>query len=151
MRSRGFVNRVDAIVQKEDLPAAVELELDRALNERVVELGDVSADRQAIDRRRVDEADVAQAGESHVQSARYRRRGEREHVGVGFECFEFLFVLDAEAVLFVDDDEAQVIEAHVAREQAVGADDDVDLAFGKCGERGFLFFLRLEARDATRC
>jgi hypothetical protein len=35
-------------------------------------------------------------------------------------------VLDAEALLLVDDQQAQVLEADVAGEQAVGADDDVD-------------------------
>ena len=32
---------------------------------------------------------------------------------------------DAEALLFVDDEEPQILEVHVFLEQAVGADDDV--------------------------
>src|SRR5207245_1786583 len=39
-----------------------------------------------------------------------------------------LLVPDAEAVLLIDDDEAEVAEADVLLEQAVRADDDVDVA-----------------------
>jgi hypothetical protein len=35
-------------------------------------------------------------------------------------------VLDAEALLLVDDDEPEVLELRALRQQAVGADDDVD-------------------------
>jgi hypothetical protein len=37
-------------------------------------------------------------------------------------------VRDAEALLLVDDEQAEVLELDVLREQAVRADDDVDLA-----------------------
>ena len=39
-----------------------------------------------------------------------------------------LLLLDAEALLLVDDQQPEVLGAHVAREQAVRADQDVDLA-----------------------
>ena len=44
------------------------------------------------------------------------------------QLLDALLVRDAEALLFVDDEQAQVLEVHVLRQQAVGADDDVDLA-----------------------
>ena len=53
---------------------------------------------------------------------------ERQHVDAGAELLDLLLVADAEALLLVDHEQAQVLEVHVAREQAVGADDDVDLA-----------------------
>ena len=46
----------------------------------------------------------------------------------GAHLFEAFFVADAEALLFVDDEEAEVLELQVFREDAVGADEDVDLA-----------------------
>ena len=42
-----------------------------------------------------------------------------------------LLVGDAEALLLVDDEEAEVLERDVVAEQAVGADDDVDRAVGQ--------------------
>ena len=37
----------------------------------------------------------------------------------------------AEALFFVDDHQAEILEAHVVLQQAMRADDDVDLAFGE--------------------
>ena len=54
---------------------------------------------------------------------------------------------DAEALLLVDDQQAEVAELHVLREQAVRADDDVDLAGGEIFERRLLFRLGAEAAD----
>ena len=45
-------------------------------------------------------------------------------------------LLDAEAVLLVDDDQAEVGELHVLLEQGVGADHDAGLAAGRLRERG---------------
>ena len=42
-----------------------------------------------------------------------------------------LLVADAEMLLLVDDDEAEVLEAHGLAQDRVGADDDVDAAFGE--------------------
>ncbi len=46
-----------------------------------------------------------------------------------------LLVRDAEALLLVDDEQPEILELHVLRQQAVRADDDVDLAGGDAGER----------------
>ena len=54
---------------------------------------------------------------------------------------------DAEALLFVDDEQAEVAELHVLREQAMGADDDLDLARGEVVERDLLFGFRTEAAE----
>ncbi len=64
----------------------------------------------------------------HLQRARDRRRGQRQHVDLRAQLLEPLLVGDAEALLLVDDEQAEVLEAHVARQQPVRADDDVDLA-----------------------
>src|ERR1051326_9467440 len=49
-------------------------------------------------------------------------------------------------LLLVDDDEAELVELHVFREQRVRADDDVDLALGQFG----LGLLRLFGADKAR-
>ena len=51
-----------------------------------------------------------------------------EHVDAGAQPLHLLLVLDAEALLLVDDDQAEVLEPDVGVEQPVGADDDVDAA-----------------------
>ena len=64
------------------------------------------------------------------------------------ELLDALLVGDAEALLFVDDQEAEALEVHVLREQAVGADDDVDLAvLEPARATSSCSLLRLEARE----
>src|SRR5690349_20546738 len=54
---------------------------------------------------------------------------------------------DAEALLFVDDDETKILELHVLREDAVRADDHVDLARLDALDDFFLFLRRTKARE----
>ena len=103
--------------------------------DRVVEAADERADREPVGRRRRDDRELAQPGHRHVQRARDRRRGQRQHVDLRAQLLEPLLVGDAEALLLVDDQQAEVLEPHVARQQAVGADDDVELALGQRGHR----------------
>ena len=56
-------------------------------------------------------------------------------------------MLDAEALLLVDDDQSEVLRGDVAREQAVRADEDVDLAREEALERGLLLLVGAEARQ----
>ena len=52
-------------------------------------------------------------------------------VDVGAQRLQPLLVLDAEALLLVDDDEAEVVEHDVLRQEPVRPDDDVDGAVGQ--------------------
>ena len=125
---RRLVDRLDAVVEVERLAAARVLALERRLDQLLVVLADVRADRPAALGRRLDHRDVAQAGERHVQRARDRRRREREHVDLEPQLAQQLLLRDAEALLLVDDHEPELLRDHVAREHAVRADQDVDLA-----------------------
>ena len=49
---------------------------------------------------------------------------------LGAQLLEPLLVGDAEMLLLVDDEEAEVLELDALAEQRMGADDDVDLALG---------------------
>jgi hypothetical protein len=68
-------------------------------------------------------------------------------VHVGAQCLQRLLLAHAEALLLVHDHQPQVGEAHVRLQQAVGADDDVDLALGDLGQFGLDLLLALEARQ----
>ena len=142
-----LVQRVDPVVQEEDLALARHLALDRALDQLLVVGADVGADRAPALGRRLDHRDVAQAGEAHLQRARDRRRREREHVDLQLQLAQQLLLLDAEALLLVDDHEAEVLRPHVAREQAVRADQDVDASRGEARERVADLGRLAQARD----
>ena len=142
-----LVDRLDPVVQVEDLAPARELLLDRDAHQVVVVLADVGADLVPAARRRLDDRDVADARERHLQRARDRRRREAQHVDLHLEVAQQLLLAHAEALLLVDDHQAEVLGPHVGREQAVGADEHVDLAGGELLEDLALLRGGAEARD----
>jgi hypothetical protein len=71
---------------------------------------------------------VEVAVDEHRRGARDGRRGHHEHVGLVAETLQHGALLDAEPVLLVDHDEAEVRERRVAVQQRVGSHDDVDVA-----------------------
>ena len=56
---------------------------------------------------------VADAGERQVERPRDRRRRQRQHVDLAAQLLEPLLGGDAEALLLVDDDQAEVAEPDV--------------------------------------
>ena len=72
---------------------------------------------------------------AHRQRARYRRRCQRQYIDFGAHGFQTLFLPYAKAVFFIDDDQAQTVKGDLLADQLVGANDDVDLAFGQFFQR----------------
>ena len=141
------VDRLDAVVHEVDLAAALELVPHRVADHLLVEGDDVGLDRQAVARRRLDHRHVADADQRHVERARNRRRAHRQHVDLAAHLLDALLVGDAEALLLVDDQQPEIVEDHVLRQQAVRPDDDVQLAFRQVGQRDLLLGLRAEPAD----
>jgi hypothetical protein len=141
------LDRLDAVVQVEGLAAALVLAHEGLAHELLVVLPDVRADRQPSLRRRLDDADVPQPGERHVQRAGDRRRREREHVDLEPKLAQELLLRDAEALLLVHDHEPDVFRDDVAREDAVSAHENVHLPRGVLGEHALHLGRPAEARD----
>ena len=141
------LDRLDPVVDVEHLPAAVELAQDRVADEAGRRLGDPGLDRQAVLGRGLDDAQVPDPGQREVQRARDRRRGQREHVDRAPELLEPLLGRDAEPLLLVDHDQAEVPERDVLRQQPVGADDDVDRPVGEPLDRRLLLLRANEPRQ----
>ena len=120
------LNVLDAIVHEEDLPTAIQFPQHGVANQVAIETRDARFDVQAIFGGRLQVGDVAHADQAHVQRARDRRGGHREHVDGRAEGLQPLFDLHAESLLFVDDHQSQVVKPHVARREPMRADDDVD-------------------------
>ena len=127
---RDALDRLDAVVEVEHLAAPRQLRLDGVAHQPLVVAADDGADGQALARRRLDDAQVAGAHEREVERARDRRRAHREDVDLGAEPLQPLLVAHAEAVLLVDDDQAQPGEGRPVGEQRVRADHDVDRSGG---------------------
>ncbi len=82
-----------------------------------------------------------------MQGARNGSGGESERVHVLAHFLEAFFVGDAEALLLVHDEQAEILELYVLRKEAVGADDNVDLAGFEVGENFLLFGGAAEAAE----
>src|SRR4051794_13476000 len=63
------------------------------------------------------------------------------------KLLEPLFVADAEALFFVDDEQAEIVEDYVLRQKAMRADEHVDLSGGEIFENSFHFFGRANPAD----
>ena len=116
----------DPVVDVEDLALAHEFASDRGLDLLVLAFADIGQHRVALLGRSRQGRHLTDPGHRHLQGARDRGRRHREHVDVRAQRLERLLVLDAEALLLVDDDEPEVLESHLSAEQPVGADDEVE-------------------------
>ena len=122
------VDVLHPVVHVEHLALAQQLAADGLGHRPVVLLAHVGEDRLALGRRGVQQREVADAGQAHLERAGDGRGAERQHVDAGAELLDLLLVGDAEALLLVDHEQAEVLELHVSRQQPVGADHHVDLA-----------------------
>ena len=126
-----FLDRLHAVVEEINLALALQFAVDRIADNALVVTADDRFDRQTIERRRLDRGHVFHADEREIKRARNRRGGEREHIDELEELLEFFLVQHAEALLFVDHDQTEILEEHVAGNDAMRADHDIDAAFAQ--------------------
>ena len=141
------IDRFHAIVDEVDLTFAGQFIFDGLFNDFFVERRDHGLNREAVAGRRFDDGHVAQANERHVQGARNRRGGKREGVNVFAHFLETFLVRHAEALLFVHDQQTQILELDVLREQAVRPNYDIDFASFQIGHDFLLFGRAAEAAE----
>src|SRR5262249_39443785 len=103
----------DAVVDEVDLAIAGELAGYGLLDAGFVERDQFGDDGAAVERGRGEAGDIPQAEHGHVERARDGRGGEGEDIDRHAEAEEALFVLHAESLLFIDDDETEVAELDI--------------------------------------
>ena len=138
---------VDVVVQEIHLAATLQFSQHRFADQRLGITRDKGLDRQSSLRRGGDHRKITQAFQRHRQRARNRRRGQRQHVDFRAHSLELLLLAHAEAVFFVDDDQAEVLELDVLADQLVRADGNVDAAFVEANQRLRGFFGGAKARE----
>ena len=127
LRLRLFDNGVDHI----GLAALVDLRLHEAVHLFDGVAGGVFGDDGlAAGRHLVDDADIEIAVHRHGEGARDGGGGHHENVGRDALLHEAEALQDAEAMLLVDDGEAEVLELDILLNQGVGADGDLHQPFG---------------------
>ena len=127
LQARGDAfDRADVVVEPIHLPAAAQFPAHRVGEDPLVVLEHVRLHGMAVLGRLLEHAHVADAAHRHVQRARDRRRGKRQHIDIFAQRLELFLLRDAEALLFVDDYEPQIAKLHVVADEPVRADNQVD-------------------------
>ena len=135
------------VVQHVHLAAPGQLPQDGVPHQAVGILHHVGLHRVALLRRGAQKAHVPDAHHGHVQGAGDGGGRQGEHVDIALHLLDGFLVLDAEALLLVHHQQAQVLVLHVLAQQAMGSDDDVHLAPFQPGQGLLLFRRGTEAAD----
>ena len=125
---RDALDRLNPVVQKINLPAAREFALDGIADDALVVAADDGLDRLTIRRRGFDHGHVPRAHEREVKCARNRSCRKREHINEAEFFLQRVLVLHAEALLLIDDDEAEIFKNDILRNDTVRSDNDVHTA-----------------------
>jgi len=129
-----FLDALHTVVNPEHLTLAQQFAANRFDRETFVEFTDVGEDRLAVGGRGLQQGEVADADEAHLERARDRGCAEGENVDVRAQFLHGFLVLDAESLFFVDDEKTKVLELDAFLQQSVRADDAIDLARGEAGK-----------------
>ena len=127
------------VVQVIDLPAPAQLPADRLGHNALVVFQHIGLDGLALKGRLLNGAHVPDARERHVQRAGNGGGAQGQHIHANEVFLELFLVLDAEPLLLVNDDQPQVAELHVVRQQPVGAHHNVHRAVLQPANRLLLF------------
>ena len=133
-------------MNEENLPLTDEFAANRSGNLLLAVGTDVGENRVTLFGRGCQGRHFTDAGDRHFKCSRNRSCRHRENVDVGLHLLELLFVLNAETLLFIDDDQTKLAELDRFGKQTVGSDDHVYRAICKTGEGFFDLFGRLESR-----
>ena len=115
----------------ERLPAAIAFAQQRLADHQGIVRRHEGAHREAIDRGRGDDREIAHAGQRQLQRARDRRGAQRQHMHLRTQLLQPFLVADAKVLLLVDDQKAEIPELDRLAEQRMGADHDIDIAVGQ--------------------
>ena len=137
---RNLPDALHAIVDEINLPAALQFLLQRRLNQFFIPARDHGLNRHAIFGRRFNHAHVAQSHQRHVQRARNRCRRHGQHVHLFAHLLDAFFVPHAETLFFVHNQQSEIGKFQILRQQAVRADQNVDLPGLRLLQNFFLLF-----------
>ena len=110
----------------ETLPAPVMFTQQRLADGHGVKLADIGANRQSVYGRRADDRQIPNARQRQLQRPRDGRCCQREHVDIGPQLFEPLFMRDTKALLFIDHQKPKIVELNAFGQQRVRAHHDID-------------------------
>ena len=136
-----------AIVHKKYLPAAVQFAQNRIAHQTVLVRRYVRANRQPFIGRRFDGGHVARAAQRQIQRARNRRRRQRQHIHIRAQLFQTFFVLHTKTLFFIHNQQAQIFERDILRQNAMRTDDNINRAVRQFFYNLILLFVGTKTRQ----
>src|SRR4030095_3820434 len=112
-------------MEKKYLDTPLQLTKNRIADDLLVITCHVGLNRQPIRWRGFNDAQITNADQRHMQGAWDRRRRQTDHIDELAQLFQSLLVDDTEAMLFIDDDQAQIFKLDILLEQTMSSDQDV--------------------------
>ncbi len=137
-----LVNIVDPIVYIIHLSPACKLPVDRLPHHLVIIFHHIRLDWNTVYRRLLQHAHIADTDETHVQRPRNRRRRQRQHIHILLHLLDFFLVSHAKTLLFVDNQQTEVLKLHIFGKHTVRPDHNIHIAFFQPFDRLF---------DLARC
>ena len=110
---RRRLNRLDAVMYVVRLTAALQFAQQRVAHQLKARLGDARGHWVAIFWWSLNRGEIANPREGEVQRARDRRSGQGHDIEFGAERLHALLGGDAEAVLLIHHEQAEVLEGHI--------------------------------------
>ena len=104
----------NAIVHVIDAAAAAQFPLQGLLDHAVAVFGHIRFHRQAVFRRRFNNAHIPRVDEGHVERPRNRRGGQGQDIDALLPLLDLFLLGHAKALFLVDNEESQVQEDHVS-------------------------------------
>ena len=142
-----FVYVVNAVVDEVHLSAPVHLVQNGLTDKLQVELCDLGDDGKPVAGRRLDEGEVPRTHERELQRSRDGRCRQCHCVYARTQLAELFLGGNAESVLFVDDQETEVFERNVLRQQPVRSDHYIYIPRLQSQDYRLLFLWAPQARE----
>ena len=119
VRNNGFqalghsFNTVDAVVDKEYLPAPLKLSGNGILDDTVCKFGYIRHHGMPVFRWCFNKIDIPNANQGHVQRSGYGCRRKGQHINGRTDFFQGLLVSHTESVLFIDNEQPEIFEGNI--------------------------------------
>ena len=100
--------------------------LDRFPHHLVIIFHHIGLDRHTVIRRFFKDAHIPDPDKAHMECPRNRRCRQRQHIYVLLKLLDLLLMLNAEPLLLIDDQKAQILELDVIPKHPVSPDHNID-------------------------
>ena len=124
-----LVDVIDPVIHIEYLAAPGHFPGDGLPDQLIVVFHHIRLNGQTVLGRLLQHAHIPDSDEAHVKCPGNGRGGQSQHIHILLHLLDFFFVGDAESLLLINDQNAQILKLHIRRQYPMGADDDIHQSF----------------------